>query len=283
MSTVQNIKLGQIDPNSSINVRRHGVDENVEKVKVSIQAHGYWPDAAIVVRPHPEGSSQYDYEHVTGQCRFKACLDLGLEEIPAFVFDLSDSQAIQRSWLENEARGDLPYSDRAYWTERIYKQFSGDGYTSQEALQEAANFLGVSTQTARSYYALVDLPEDLKEMVDQGNLTNANAIVIARNTLDNTNFEGSQERMRQRVSWLLGLNREAREHALKALQNLGNAASIEDLDKEVVERVDAAGFVVEYAIPRELHGRLMEWGKERGLNNETAIIGHMIANTLVGS
>ena len=54
-------------------------------------------DMPIVVRPHPDASSEYAYEHVTGQCRFKACLELGLEDIPAFVFDLSDEQAIQRS------------------------------------------------------------------------------------------------------------------------------------------------------------------------------------------
>ena len=110
MSTVQQVKLIQIDPDSSINVRRQGIEDNVDKVKVSIRQHGYWPDMPIVVRPHPNVSSGYDYEHVTGQCRFKACLELGLEEIPAFVFDLSDEQAIQRSWLENEARGALTYS-----------------------------------------------------------------------------------------------------------------------------------------------------------------------------
>ena len=107
MSVVQNIKISSIDPNSTINVRRQGVEENVEKVKLSIHEHGYWPDMPIVVRPHPNASAQYKYEHVTGQCRFKACIALGSEEIPAFVFDLNDEEAIQRSWLENEARGDL--------------------------------------------------------------------------------------------------------------------------------------------------------------------------------
>ena len=42
---------------------------------------------AIVVRPHPDSSSEYKYQHITGQCRFKACVLLGLEEIPAFVLD----------------------------------------------------------------------------------------------------------------------------------------------------------------------------------------------------
>ena len=105
MNTVQMIDLTAIDPDSTINVRRQGVEENVEKVKASIQQHGYWPDQPIIVRPHPDSNSTYDYQNVTGQCRLKACLALGLEEIPAFIDELDDNEAIQRSWLENEIRG----------------------------------------------------------------------------------------------------------------------------------------------------------------------------------
>ena len=54
MSSVQNIKVGRIDSDSEINVRRQGIEQNVEKVKASIQQHGYWPDQPIIVRPHPD-------------------------------------------------------------------------------------------------------------------------------------------------------------------------------------------------------------------------------------
>lgn len=280
MTTVQNISISAIDPKSTINVRRQGVEENVEKVKTSIQAHGYWPDMPIVVRPHPVSESDYDYEHVTGQCRFKACSELGMEEIPAFVFDLSDDEAIQRSWLENEARGDLTYSDRAYWTERIYKKYAGAGHTSDEALAKAAEYLGVGTQTVMRYYALVELPEELKDMVDQGILSNGHAVAIVRNTYDRARREQSQEKMRDRASWLLGLDRDNREHAVKALQNLGHGANIAELDKYVSERSDENKRTVQYAIPQELHESLLEWGKTRGLEDTTTIVSHMIADVL---
>lgn len=280
MTSVQNINLQDIDPKSTINVRRQGVQDNVEKVKVSIQAHGYWPDMPIVVRPHPDSKSPFQYEHVTGQCRFKACLELGLQEIPAFVFNLSDNEAIQRSWLENEARGDLTYTDRAYWTERIYKQFNGDGYTATEALQKAADFLGVKIDTVMRYYSLVRLPEDLQESVDQGILTNEHAVAIVRNTYDAARPDQSEDKMRERASWLLGLDRDSRKHAIGALNSEGHGASIADLNKQVLEKTKEAGREVRYVIPQELHDRLLEWGKERGLEGEEVIVAHMVAETL---
>ena len=280
MSTIQTIDVNLIDPDSTINVRRQGVDDNVQKVKESIQQHGYWPDQPIIIRPHPDPKSEYDYQNVTGQCRLKACLALGLGEIPAFILELNDDEAIQRSWLENEVRGDLTYSDRAYWVERIYKRYNGEGYTSEEALGLAAQYLGVTVQTVMRYYTLSALPEELKQMVDQGILPTRIAVPIVRNTYDGARFKQSQEAMKDRVSWVLGFDREMRDHAIKAIEQLGHKASIADLNANVMKRRRESRRVVEYAIPTELYDDLLQWGQERGLDNEQIIIGHMIAETL---
>ena len=71
MNAIQTIDVNHIDPDSTINVRRRGVEENVEKVKTSIQRHGYWPDQPIIVRPHPDSTSKYDYQNVTGPMQVK--------------------------------------------------------------------------------------------------------------------------------------------------------------------------------------------------------------------
>ena len=280
MSTIQTIDINRIDPDSTINVRRQGVEENVQKVKESIQQHGYWPDQPIIVRPHPDSKSKYDYQNVTGQCRLKACLELGLEEIPAFILKLNDDEAIQRSWLENEIRGDLTYSDRAYWVERIYKRYNGEGYTSQEALELAAKYLGVTIPTVMRYYTLSVLPDDLKQEVDKGILSTQIAVAIVRNTYDGAHFKQSQEAMRARVSWILGLDRDTRGHAVKAIEQLGHKASIAHLSANVAKRRKEAQRVVEYAIPTELYDDLLQWGRDRNLDDEQDIIGHMVAETL---
>ena len=277
---VQDIPVDRIDPESTINVRRTGVEENVEKVKKSIEEHGYWPEMAIVVRPHPSADSQYDYEHVTGQCRFKACVQLGMSTIRGFILELSDEEAIQRSWLENEARGDLSYSDRAYWVERIYKKYAGDGHTSGEALAKAANYLGVGIPTAMRYYALVVLPDDVKQMVDQGIVSNSNAVDVVRNTYDAARPEESQDKMRDRVNWLNGLDKESREYGLDALKDLGHGASLEQLNARVDEAASKAGLVVSVSLTTQVHDDLLNWGKRRGLYEETVIVNHMISVAL---
>ena len=280
MSEITQIPVANIDPESDVNVRRQGIEENVENVKASIQEHGYWQDQPIIVRPHPDPTAAYDYQHVTGQCRLKACLGLGLEEIPAFVIELSDDDAIQRSWLENEVRGDLTYSDRAYWTERIYNQYAGAGYTGQEALELAAKYLGVQYPTVIRYFRLSVLPEDLKKMVDMGNLTVAHAGAIVQNTFDASHFERSQRAMTDRASWLLDFERDDRLHAIKALEELGHQASIADLTAEVREKMRQSSLVVEYAIPTDSYEAFLEWGKQRGLEDESTIISHMVADVL---
>lgn len=282
MNTIQNINVNYIDPDSTINVRRQGVEDNVEKVKSSIQQHGYWPDQPITVRPHPDSHSQYDYQHVTGQCRLKACLALGFDEIPAIILELDDDDAIQRSWLENEMRGDLAPSDKAYWTERIYKRYNGEGYTSEEALDLAAKYLGVKVPTVMRYYTLSVLPADLKQMVDQGILPTGIAVPIVRNTYDGSRFKQSQAAMKERVSWILGFDRETREHAVKAIEQLGHRASIADLNANLTKRRRESKRVVEYAIPTELYDDLLEWGQERGLETESEIIGRMVGEALKG-
>ena len=280
MSTVQMIDVTVIDPDSTINVRRQGVEENVEKVKASIQQHGYWPDQPIIVRPHPNSNSTYDYQDVTGQCRLKACLALEIKEIPAFIVELNDHEAIQRSWLENEVRGDLATSDKAYWTEKIWKRFNGDGYDSDEAFKLAAKYLGVTVPTVKEYARLAFLPDDVKEMVDKKILPQKFADAIAKNTIDTSHFLRSQQAMQDRASWILTLDRDSRDYAVKALQQMGNRASITDLSAEVIRRNKNSKRVVEYAIPSELYDDFLQWGLERGLDTEHAIIGRMIGESL---
>ncbi len=280
MNQIRPIPVSSIDPRSDINVRRLGIDENVEKVKTSIAQHGYWPEFPITVRPHPNPASQYEFQHVSGQCRLKACLELGLEEIPSVVLELSDDEAIQRSWSENEARGELSFSDKAYWTNRIYKRYTGDGHTGQDALQLAANYLGVKINTVIEYFRLSALPDDVLEMLNRALITSKQAQAIVTNTFDISHFEESQQKMKERAAWLQKYDNEGRRFAIEALNKLRHKATIEELMTFVKKRINASKFEIGATIPEGAYDDLLKWGRDRGLEDISIIISHMITETL---
>ena len=84
--------------------------------------------------------------------------------------ELTDEQPIQRSWLENESHEALAFSDRAYWTKRIYETFTTPEYSGKDALELAARYLGVTLPTVMRYFGLAGLPDDLMPLVDGGTL-----------------------------------------------------------------------------------------------------------------
>jgi len=164
--------------------------------------------------------------------------------------------------------------------ERIYRKYSGSGFTAKEALEKAAKYLGVTVDTAMKYYSLVALPEDIKEMVDKASIPETIAVEIVRNTYDASRFEQSQEAMRERTSWVLSFGRDQRDHTIEALAQLGSKASIADLNNYVEERMEESKLTVQYTIPVELHSVLLKWGKERGLKDESTIVSFMITEVL---
>ena len=276
MSEVKQIKVSLIDPTSPVNVRRQGVEQNVDRIKMSIEKHGYMQEYAIVVRSHPTPNAEYDYQHVSGQCRLKACIELGLKEIPAFIMELTDEEAIQRSWLENESHEPLTFSDRAYWTKRIYETFTTPEYSGKDALELAARYLGVTLPTVMRYFGLAGLPDDLMPLVDAGTLPVKIASSIVRQTYDGTHREQSQQRMSDRVSWYQGLDREGRQHAIKALEESGHKTSIADLNKYVTTLIGESSREIRITIPSRLSAELANWGRSRGLIDLPTISSHII-------
>ncbi len=282
MSEVKQVKVKQIDLESSVNVRIKGVEANVEKVKSSIAKHGFWPEHPIVIRPHPNPGSGYQYEHVAGQCRFKACLSLGLDKIPAIVEDLDDDAAIQRSWGENEAQGELSLSDKAHWVTKIYKRHEGNGFTGDEAMKKAADFLNIEVQTARKYARILRLPAEVRKMVDERILPSGAADAIANSTFRLTRTDEEKDdmekQMAERANWFLDVDRNQRTHALQALNGAKHNTSIEELTNDFTRRVGTASYRIE--IPQERLARMEKWGEEHGITGNVAIINSMIRKAI---
>ena len=284
MAEIKDIPIGSIDPESTVNVRRSQIEQSVAKVKASIAEHGYWRNNPISIRPHPDSSSQFEYEVITGRCRLGACLELGLEHIPADIHEVDDEAAIRQSWAENEGRSDITPSDKAYWVHKIVTRYAREGKTLTECREIAAKFFAMSVQTVIQYHPMAFLPEEVKKMMDDGSLRIQDAKAIAKSTYDWSNPERSEEAMKERAEWVMGLNRDEKKECAQVLQKLSPAASVEDLDNEVKNRVRQQTTIVQVAIPEDLRGELVRWGEERGLidTDEATIISYMVIETLRG-
>lgn len=276
MDEIRNVPVNAIDPESTVNVRREGVEDNVERLTRSIQTHGFWPDQPVTLRPHPDSDSEYQYEYVVGQCRLAAARGLGLQSIPALVLDLSDDEALRRSWTENEARGDLLPSEKAYWTESLYNKFSTEGSPHAEALQRTAEWLGVTEQTVRNYWPLAFLPEAAKDMINQGRINQEEGRVIAANT------DGGEEGMLERARWLAQSGAEKRAAAREALREALPTASVPELERLKEQNFSARQRTVTYEIPEALYDRLVEYGQESGIRDVPTIVSNIIAKALGG-
>ncbi len=274
MPGIQDVPISSIDPESKVNVRRTAVEDNVEKVKTSIQTHGYWPDQPITLRPHPDADSEYEYQYVVGQCRFTAASQLGIEAIPALVLELTDDQALRRSWVENEARGELTASDKAYWTEHFYNKFTAEGLTKGEVWKKTAEWMGVTEQTVRHRFPLAFLPEPVKEMMNQGRLPEQDGRLIAEKTAQDDDL------MVERAQWLANQpsRSDARKFAREVIADAGGTASVAELEEKVQTRKRVISIRIE--ILDDQHDDFMSWGKGKGIYDATTIVSAMIADAI---
>lgn len=274
MAEIQQVRVSSIDPESSVNVRRTAIEANVEKVRRSIEAHGFWEDEPLTLRPHPDPEAEYEYQYVVGQCRFKAAVELGLETVPAVVRDLDDDEALRRSWGENEARGALAPSDKAYWAERMYNKFSAEGLTDREARQKAAEWMGVSEQTFKNYFPLAFLPEQVTDMMNQGRLVETDGRLIAEKT------EQDDERMTERAEWLANQSMSEKKDAREAIQEAAPTASVSELDQELQKRTDARRRGIYIEIPDDIYEDFLLYGAARGIHDPTTIATNIIVETI---
>lgn len=279
MVEIKNIATASIDPQGTVNVRKSQVEEGVEKLKSSIAEHGFLENCPLVIRPHPDSSSEYEYEIVVGQCRLKACLELNIERIPAVVRELNDDDAIQQSWVENEASSNLTMSDKAYWADFYVRKYLKEGKNKGESRREAAEFLGVTAQTIIRYQPLVALPPDVAKKMNEGSLKEADAVVIVQSCVDAKSDE-LEQKIRERAEWIIPLDADHKKAAREVLKDIGAQASIADLDKKLPEYLNIV--TVKVSMSEDIRRRLMEWGDEKGLKgaSEAVIISNMVVTVL---
>lgn len=163
------LPLDLIHPNAG-QPRRHFAENELDELAASIRERGVIQP--VIVRPHPEREGQYQL--VAGERRWRAAQRAQLHQIPAIVRALEDRDVLELAIIENVQRVDLNPLEEAQGYAQLLETF---GHT-QEAL---AKIMGKSRSYIANALRLLNLPDQVQRLVQQGKLTagHARALVSA--------------------------------------------------------------------------------------------------------
>ncbi|MHC4756525.1 MAG: ParB/RepB/Spo0J family partition protein [Planctomycetota bacterium] len=141
-------------------------DENeLKELADSIKANGVIQP--IIVRRSKTGG----HDLIAGERRLRAAKLASLKTIPALVRQATDEELLELALVENIHRRDLNPIERSKAYEKYINTFS----LTQE---QAAQRLGESRAVVTNYLRLLDLPQEIKQMLIDGQLSMGHARAI---------------------------------------------------------------------------------------------------------
>jgi ParB family chromosome partitioning protein len=161
--SLQAISIDSISPNP-YQARTVWNEQELAELAASIRANGVIQP--IIVRP--AGAA---YQLIAGERRFRAAKLASLTTIPALVRRASDEQLHEWALVENIHRVDLNPIERA----KAYQDYVSAFSLTQA---EAAERLGEGRSVIANYLRLLDLPQEIKNMLAEGQLTMGHARAI---------------------------------------------------------------------------------------------------------
>ena len=144
----------------------------LKELAASIREHGVFQP--IIVKKSIKG-----YEIIAGERRCKASRLAGLDTIPAIVRDFDDTEMMEIALLENLQREDLNPIEEAAAYVRIME-------AKNLTHEELAKVLGKSQSYVTNMIGILRLPDDVKKMVIDGDISMTHARVLSKMSDYNT-------------------------------------------------------------------------------------------------
>lgn len=205
--------------------RRQFKTEAMDELIASVRAHGVLQP--ILVRPVASGR----FEIIAGERRWRAAQAAGLHEMPAVVRELDDRTAFEIALIENIQRSDLNAIEEARGYHRLIEDF---GHT-QAVL---AGIVGKSRSHVTNLLRLLDLPESVQAMVEDGRLAMGHARAIAGSpNAEALAKRAVEEGLSVRAVEQLAAGRAKPEprHALAPTATTSNDPNIDTLEVQIAE------------------------------------------------
>ncbi len=155
------LRLSAIEPNKN-QPRKTFSEEALSELADSIKEHGLIQP--LLVRPLGDER----YQLVAGERRWRACRMLGLDEVPAIVREMTDAEVMELALIENLQREDLTPLEEAAGYRDLMETY---GLTQEEA----AKRVGKSRSAVANTLRLLQLPEQVRLLVEEGRLSAGHA------------------------------------------------------------------------------------------------------------
>lgn len=162
VSALRLLSLSDIEPNPD-QPRRDFDPEELQELADSIKEHGLLQP--IVVAPRRGG---HKFEIVAGERRWRAAKLAGLDKISAIVRKLSDQHKLELSIIENVQRANLNPLEVATAYTKLKLQFNLTD-------EDIGNRVGKSQYTIKNQIRLLSLPDEAKEALRKGVISEGHA------------------------------------------------------------------------------------------------------------
>lgn len=157
---IKSVKLNQIVA-GRYQPRQQFDEEAINALAKSVKEKG-------ILQPILVRKQNDKYEIIAGERRYRAALQAGLTEVPVIEKSMADNEALEIALIENIVRQDLTPLEEAKGFEQLMREFA---YT-QEKLSEV---VGKSRSYIANTLRLLNLPDGVKSLLNQGKLTAGHA------------------------------------------------------------------------------------------------------------
>ena len=162
---LKSIPIGQIGRNP-FQPRREFNSVELGELQESLNSNGLLQPITVRRRPGKDG-----FELIAGERRLRAAMKLGWKEIPAIIKDIDDKTVLTLALVENLQRTDLNPIEEGEGYHRLSNEF---GLTQQQI----AETVGKDRTTIANMLRVLQLPEVVRKLLQDGQLTMGHAKVL---------------------------------------------------------------------------------------------------------
>ena len=157
------VRISEVEPNAA-QPRKAFDPAELETLAESLNQYG-------MIQPITVRMVDGMYQIITGERRWRAARMAGLSEVPVIIITADDKKAVELALVENIQRSDLNPIEEAMGFAALIEEY---GLTQEEA----AKRIGKSRSAVTNSLRLLNLPESVRKMIENGDISTGHAKVL---------------------------------------------------------------------------------------------------------